>query len=57
MFPDPIGARCGGGETGGDAVAGCFDIGEEDVDFGDYTGHINTLVVCHNALAILRRQW
>jgi len=49
MFPDPIRARCGGSETGGDAVTGCFDMGEEEVDFRDYTGHIDALVVCHHA--------
>lgn len=52
MLPNPVCARCGGGEAGGDAVAGRFNMGEEDVDFRHDAGHIYALVVCFNVLVI-----
>jgi hypothetical protein len=40
MFEDPVVAGRGGGETGEDAVAGAFDTGEVDIDFGYNAGYI-----------------
>lgn len=50
MLVDPVGAGCGTGETGGDAVAGAVDaVFGVEVDFCYDAGHVDALVVAHAA--------
>jgi len=51
VFPDPVCARGRSGEAGGNAVAGCLNLGELDIDFGYDAGHVDTLVVANATTA------
>jgi hypothetical protein len=45
MFEYPIVASKGCSETEGCAIAGGFNFGEVDIDFGDDAGNVDTLII------------
>ena len=60
MLKDPVRAGEWGAEAEADAIAGCVDLGEVNVDFGNDARHIDALEVCVRELArrfnIVRRE-